>query len=114
MTTASSVIEARRLIEEHAARDKERALADAAALDRLAAYPEWDVLDRLMGEHAERVLLALRERGLDHAKTEALRAELETVEWLRYRPIALRRAIESQQAYDHAAQRRAKEPPDAG
>ena len=91
---------------EEAEREKQRALADAAALDRLAAYPEWEVLDRLMGEHADRVLLALRTRALDHATTEALRAELDTVDWLRYRPIALRRALESQKDYESAAQRR--------
>lgn len=92
--------------EAQAARETQQALADASALDRLAAYPEWAVLDRLMGEHAERVLSALRTRGLDLPTTEALRAELDTVDWLRYRPIALRRALESQKAFEHAAQRR--------
>lgn len=77
--------------------DQERLLADAAALERLAATPEWAVLDRLMGEHAARLLLVLRSRGLDHTATEALRAELEAVEWLRYRPIALRRALDDRE-----------------
>ena len=91
---------------DEAARATDRALADAAALDRLAAYPEWAVLDRLMGEHADRVLLALRARGLDLATTEALRAELDTIDWLRYRPVALRRALETQKTYESAAPRR--------
>jgi hypothetical protein len=74
--------------------DPERLFSDAAALERLAEMPEWMVMDRLLAEHADRILLALRQRGLDHAATEALRAELEAVEWLRYRPIALRRAVD--------------------
>ena len=94
---------------EEAEREKQRALADASALDRLAAYPEWDVLDRLMGEHAGRVMAALRTRGLDLPTTEALRAELDTVDWLRYRPIALRQALETQKTMD-AAHRRGMEP----
>jgi hypothetical protein len=98
----------REITAEQAQREKEQALADASALDRLAAYPEWAVLDRLMGEHAERVAAALRQRGLDLATTEALRAELDTVDWLRYRPIALRRALDSQQDYEHAAQGRVR------
>jgi len=80
----------------------ERLLSDASALDRLAAYPEWEVLDRLMGEHVDRILVALRQRGLDLVATEALRAELEAVEWLRYRPIALRRAVEEQAKINEA------------
>jgi hypothetical protein len=82
---------------DEAAAEADRLLADASALDRLAAYPEWEVLDRLMGEHADRILVALRQRGLDSVATEALRAELDAVEWLRYRPIALRRAVEEQE-----------------
>lgn len=96
------------LTQEQAAREREQALADASALDRLAAYPEWDVLDRLMGEHAARVMAALRQRGLDLPTTEALRAELDTVDWLRYRPIALRQALESQKQYDDAAKGRGR------
>jgi hypothetical protein len=74
--------------------DEEQLVYDASALERLAETPEWQVLDRLLGQHSERILLALRQRGLDHVQTEALRAELEAVEWLRYRPIALRRAMD--------------------
>src|SRR4030095_12058490 len=55
--------------------DPERLFSDAAALERLAETPEWMVMDRLLGEHADRILLALRQRGLDHTTTEALRAE---------------------------------------
>lgn len=75
-------------------RETDRLVADAEALDRLASMDEWQVLDRLLAEHAERVLLALRARGLGGTETEALRAELDVLEWLRYRPIALRRAVE--------------------
>jgi hypothetical protein len=74
--------------------DEEQLIADAHALERMADTPEWAVLDRLLGDHADRILLALRQRGLDLVQTEALRAELEAVEWLRYRPIALRRAVD--------------------
>ena len=108
MTAGGDVRALREQTAELAAREKERALADASALDRLAAYPEWEVLDRLMGEHAARVLSALRTRGLDLPTTEALRAELDTVDWLRYRPIALRQALESQKSYESAAQGRAR------
>jgi hypothetical protein len=79
---------------EPSADDPERLFSDAAALERLSEMPEWMVMDRLLGEHADRILLALRQRGLDHTTTESLRAELEAVEWLRYRPIALRRAVD--------------------
>lgn len=74
--------------------DQEQLLSDASALERLSDTPEWGVLDRLLGEHADRILLAMRQRGLGHVETESLRAELEAVEWLRYRPIALRRAVD--------------------
>jgi hypothetical protein len=74
--------------------DEEQLLSDAAALERLSEMEEWKVLDRLMGDHAERILLAMRQRGLGLIETESLRAELEAVEWLRYRPIALRRAVD--------------------
>jgi hypothetical protein len=73
--------------------DEEQLIADAHALERLAEMPEWAVLDRLMAEHIVRIQLALRQRGLGLVETEALRSELEAVEWLRYRPIALRRAV---------------------
>lgn len=86
--------------------DIERLMADANALDRLAATDEWKVLDRLMGEHAERLLLALRQRGLGFAETDALRAELEAVEWMRYRPIALRRAVTEHEAMEAARVKR--------
>jgi hypothetical protein len=74
--------------------DDEQLIADAHALERLSEMPEWAVLDRLLADHSDRILLALRQRGLEFVQTEALRAELEAVEWLRYRPIALRRAID--------------------
>jgi hypothetical protein len=79
---------------EQARREEARLFADAAALDRLASMDEWQVLDRLMAEHADRALLALRARGLGMVETEALRVELDLLDWLRYRPIALRRAVE--------------------
>jgi hypothetical protein len=80
--------------------DVERLMADANALDRLALTEEWKVLDRLLGEHVARLLLALRQRGLGFAETDALRAEIEAVEWLRYRPIALRRAVTEHEAME--------------
>jgi hypothetical protein len=82
--------------------DIERLMADANALDRLASTEEWKVMDRLLGEHVSRLLLALRQRGLGFAETDALRAEIEAVEWLRYRPIALRRAVTEHEAMEEA------------
>jgi hypothetical protein len=85
-----------------AAADEQRAaaqlLADATALERLAAYPEWAVLDRILDEHAASVLTVLKRPGLDVIQTEALRAELAAIEWLRYRPVALRQALEDRNA----------------
>jgi hypothetical protein len=79
---------------------RDRLVADAAALTRLAEQPEWGVLDRLLGEHLGRVLAAMRARGLSLAETEALRAEADAVEWLRNRPQALRRAVEDLRAME--------------
>jgi hypothetical protein len=79
---------------------RDRLVADAAALARLAETPEWQVLDRLLGEHLGRVLAAMRARGLGAADTEALRAEADAVEWLRNRPQALRRAVEDLRAME--------------
>jgi hypothetical protein len=79
---------------------RDRLVSDAAALTRLAEQPEWQVLDRLLGEHLGRVLQALRARGLSHAEGEALRAEADAVEWLRNRPAALRRAVEDLRAME--------------
>ena len=87
--------------------DQERLLADAAALERLAETEDWKVFDRLMGEHASRLVLALRQRGLGHTETESLRAELEAVEWFRYRPIALRRAVDERDTMQRAVTSRA-------
>jgi hypothetical protein len=79
---------------------RDRLVADAAALTRLAETEEWQVLDRLLGEHLGRVLQALRARGLGHAEGEALRAEADALEWLRHRPQALRRAVEDLRAME--------------
>jgi hypothetical protein len=87
---------------------RDRLVADAAALTRLAETPEWAVLDRLLGEHLGRVLMAMRGRGLGAAETEALRAEADALEWLRGRPQALRRAVEELRAME--AQRALEEP----
>jgi len=84
--------------------DEEQLLSDASALERLSEMEEWKVLDRLMGDHAERILLAMRQRGLGLVETESLRAELEAVEWLRYRPIALRRAVDERDRIRQATQ----------
>jgi hypothetical protein len=79
---------------------RDRLVADAAALTRLAETEEWQVLDRLLGEHLGRVLTAMRARGLGAADTEALRAEADALEWLRHRPQALRRAVEELRAME--------------
>jgi hypothetical protein len=79
---------------------RDRLVADAAALARLAETPEWAVLDRLLGEHLGRVLTAMRARGLGAAETEALRAEADALDWLRQRPAALRRAVEDLRAME--------------
>ena len=74
--------------------DREQLLADAHALQRLSAYPEWAVLERLLNEHAGRITAEVCQRGLDVVATEGLRAELAAVEWLRTRPAALQRAVD--------------------
>ena len=74
--------------------DREHLLADAHALQRLAATPEWAVLERLLDEHADRITAELCQRGLDPVATEGLRAELAAVAWLRSRPAALQRAVD--------------------
>jgi hypothetical protein len=92
-----------------AAADEQRAadqlLTDATALERLAAYPEWAVLDRILGEHATGVLEVLKRPGVDAIETERLRAELAAIEWLRYRPVALRQALEDRNAMQQQARR---------
>lgn len=90
-------IERERAQQEERARG-ERLLSDAQALERLSQYPEWTVLDRLLAEHATHLQTELRRRGLTLHETEALRAELDMLDWMRYRPAALRRALESRDA----------------
>jgi hypothetical protein len=97
------VIERERAAEDERAR-AEQLLSDASALERLAQYPEWAVLDRVLADHAAHVLTALRARGLGALETEALRAELDAIEWLRYRPTALRKALEDRDAMLNAQQ----------
>jgi hypothetical protein len=80
----------------------ERLLADAHALQRLAQHEDWPVLDRLLAEQMTRVQRALRARGLDPVQTEALRAELDVIEWLRERPSALARALEERDKMSEA------------
>jgi hypothetical protein len=89
-------------LEADAARTRERLLADAAALERLSGHPEWLVLDRLLAEQIDRIGLALRQRGLDYPATEALRAELDALAWLRDRPSALRQAVEQARTVETA------------
>jgi hypothetical protein len=79
---------------------RDRLVADAAALTRLAETPEWAVLERLTAEHLQRLETALRTRGLGPVETEGLRAEIEAVEWYRHRPAALRRAVEDLRAVE--------------
>ena len=74
--------------------DREQLLADAHALQRLSAYPEWAVLERVLDEHAGRIRAEVCRRGLDFTATEGLRAELAAVEWFRTRPAALQRAVD--------------------
>jgi hypothetical protein len=74
--------------------DRDQLLSDAHALQRLSAYPEWAVLERLLNEHAGRITAEVCQRGLDVVATEGLRAELAAVEWLRTRPAALQRAVD--------------------
>ena len=82
--------------------DEDRLLADAHAMARLAQHEDWSVLDRLLEEQMGRVQLALRARGLDPVQTEALRAELDVIEWLRERPKALARALEERDRMSEA------------
>ena len=56
--------------------DRDQLLADAHALKRLAEMPEWAVLERLLDEHADRIIVELCQRGLEPVATEGLRAEL--------------------------------------
>jgi hypothetical protein len=78
--------------------DHDHLLADAHALQRLAATPEWAVLERLMDQHADQIVAELCQRGLDPAQTESLRAELATVHWFRDLPAALRRQVDDLEA----------------
>jgi hypothetical protein len=78
-------------------------IADAHAIERLAAQPEWSTFTRILEEHIARVTLELRQRGLDHTTTEGLRAEIAALEWLRDRPKALKRAVEDYDAVATAA-----------
>jgi hypothetical protein len=80
--------------------ERDRLLDDARALARLAQQPEWAVLDRLLGEHLERVVRRLRARGLSDVEAEALRAEADALEWLRERPAALQRAADEAAAME--------------
>jgi hypothetical protein len=110
-------IERARAAEDERAR-AEQLLSDASALERLAQYPEWAVLDRVLKTHAKHVLTALRQRGLGAVETEALRAELDAIEWLRYRPTALKKALDDREAVLKAQQeteygRRDRYTPDA-
>lgn len=89
---------ARRRAEDDERARAEQLLSDASALERLSQYPEWAVLDRVLKTHAKHVAQALRQRGLGALETEALRAELDAIEWLRYRPTALKKALEDREA----------------
>jgi hypothetical protein len=82
----------------------ERLLTDAHAIQRLAAHEDWPTLDRLLAEQMERVQAALRARGLGPVETEALRAELDALQWLRERPIALARALKEHELMTEARQ----------
>lgn len=77
------------MTEEH-----DQLLADAHALQRLAEHEDWPVVERLTREQIDRVVTALRARGLPLVETEALRAELDVLEWFLTRPAALQRALE--------------------
>jgi hypothetical protein len=83
--------------------DRDQLLADAHALQRLAATPEWAVLARLLDEHAARITAELCQRGLEPIQTEGLRAELAAVGWLRARPAALQDAVDDLDAIARAS-----------
>jgi hypothetical protein len=74
--------------------DREQLLADAHALQRLVAMPEWLVLERVLDGRTDRIMTELCQRGLDHVATDCLRAELANVEWVRTLPTALQRAVD--------------------
>jgi hypothetical protein len=78
--------------------DRDQLLADAHALQRLAATPEWAVLARVLAAHADRIITELCQRGLDPVATEGLRAELAAVRWLGTLPAALQHAVEDHEA----------------
>jgi hypothetical protein len=101
--------EARRRADDDERTRHEQLLSDASALERLAQYPEWAVLDRILADHIARVLTALRQRGLSALETEALRAELDAIEWLRYRPTALAKALADRDALRGAQQERERD-----
>jgi hypothetical protein len=78
--------------------DREQLLADAHALQRLVATPEWAVFERVLDAHADRITTELCQRGLDHVATECLRVELAKLEWVRTLPAALQHAVEDHDA----------------
>jgi hypothetical protein len=78
--------------------DRDQLLADAHALQRLTAYPEWAVFERVLEAHVDRITSELCQRGLDHVATECLRVELAKLEWVRTLPAALQHAVDDHEA----------------
>jgi hypothetical protein len=78
--------------------DRDQLLADAHALQRLVATPEWAVFQRVLDAHAARITTELCQRGLDPVSTEGLRAEFAALEWVRALPTDLQHAVEDHDA----------------
>jgi hypothetical protein len=78
--------------------DRDQLLADAHALQRLAASPEWAVFARVLDAHAARITTELCQRGLDLVATERLRAEFAALAWVRALPTDLQHAVEDHEA----------------
>jgi len=78
--------------------DRDQLLADAHALQRLVAYQEWAVFERVLDAHADRITAELCQRGLDHGATEQLRGELAGIGLVRTLPADLQRAVEDHDA----------------
>jgi hypothetical protein len=78
--------------------DRDQLLADAHALQRLVATPEWAVFERVLDAHAARITTELCQRGLDPVATEGLRAEFAALAWVRALPRDLQHAVEDHDA----------------
>jgi hypothetical protein len=78
--------------------DRDQLLADAHALQRLVATPDWAVFERVLDAHAARITTELCQRGLDPVATEGLRAEFAALQWVRALPTDLQHAVDDHEA----------------